>query len=228
MVYGLAEDIGSHVILSNLFWWSAFAMCVLAYKNKQKWAVGELPWTFLFLAFLSFGIRELGHLTKDPLLGGMRYIFGAWSAIFFTSVFMCLFQILYLRKKASAPLMYLPFAVMLLVPLLFLYLLQVGDTTSAKEAMSLVESVVWMVCSVLTIYIMNRLGTSSTGGFVRIYLLFQLAAYFAFTWKLLGILKIENYSIREIFETTFGLFAAAAVYDLSRMLKQMSSRMGGN
>lgn len=224
-MYGIAENVGLHVVVSNVFWWASLGIAYAAYRNRSIWNVGETPWGFLFLMFLSFGIRELGHFSGDPLLGAARYVFGGWSAIFMVSFFMYLFRTIHLRKKPSNVLAKMPFAVMLAFPLLMAYMFYAGSSAGeVKNGMGSVEGVTWIIGGGLIVYLCYLLGSRSTGGFVRFYMFFQFAAYLAVTWKVFGLLRIESYAIREIFETLFGLFAAAAVYTLERMLKKLSGK----
>ena len=101
--YGIEETLGIHVILSNLFWWTSLILVITAYKNRRIWNVGEMPWAYLFMTFLFFGIRELGHLAKSPMTGSIRYVFGIFSAIFLTSALILIYMKIYKRKTISKP-----------------------------------------------------------------------------------------------------------------------------
>ncbi len=89
-----------------------------------------------------------------------------------------------------------------------------------------IEGVVWMAASSLVIYTTYMLGTHATGGFVQVFMFFQFSAFAAFTWKVLGLIEGLGspipYSIREIVETLFGLFAIVSMYLLIRMLRKLS------
>ncbi len=89
-----------------------------------------------------------------------------------------------------------------------------------------VEGIVWMAASSLIIYTTYMLGTRATGGFVQVFMLFQFSAFTAFIWKLLGFIEGLGsplpYSIREMVETLFSLFAMVSVYLLIRMLRKLS------
>src|SRR5659263_473022 len=115
-LYGIEESIGIHVILSNLFWWTSLILVITAYKNRRIWNVGEMPWTYLFLTFLFFGIRELGHLTKSSLLDSIRYIFGICSAIFMTSALILIYMKIYKRKTTSKSMSFIPLMFALIFP----------------------------------------------------------------------------------------------------------------
>ncbi len=121
-LYGADESIGIHIILSNLFWWTSLILVFTAYKNRRIWNVGETPWTFLFLTFLFFGLREMGHLTKTPFLESIRYIFGIWSAIFLTSALIFIYMKIYKRKINSKYMNFIPFIFVLVFPILLIYL----------------------------------------------------------------------------------------------------------
>lgn len=118
----------------------------------------------------------------------------------------------------------LPFA-LILVPAAFGYLLYTGDAKSAKATMGSIENFVWILSGSVLVYLIYMLGRSASGGFVRVYLLFQIAAFFAILWKVFGAMGL-NYAVREIFETAFGLFAALAVYRLRMILKSISKLHG--
>lgn len=64
------------------------------------------------------------------------------------------------------------------------------------------------------------------GGFVKVYMLFHIAAIFALLWKFLGFIASMSctipYSIRETLETLFGVFAVISVYVLTKMLKSLA------
>jgi hypothetical protein len=232
-LYGLDENIGFHVILSNLFWWMSVVLMIIAYRYRSFWNVGYTPWSFLFFGFLFFAIRELGHLITNPVLISLRYIFGIWSAIFMTSAFIFFFIVIYMRKKPSLISTYLPVALASMFPILMFYLYFLETNTELiKNIMSLLESLIWMIGSSITIYITFKMGTCVSGGFVNVFMLFQFSAYTAFMWKFLGILEMLGwpvpYSIREIVETLFGLFAIISVYLLTKMLRKLSKDMYGN
>ncbi len=228
--YGLEESIGLHVIISNFFWWSSIILVFIAYRYRRLWNVGNMPWTFLFLMFICFAIRELGHLSVSPLIDSIRYIFGVWSAIFMASAFIFLYLRICQRKKDSVVMIYTPFIFVLLFPAIMLYLYLSGTNISnLKTIMGNIEGIIWMVASSLNIYTTYMLGTRATGGFIRVFMFFQFSAFTAFTWKLLGLIESLGspipYSIREIVETLFGLFAMASMYLLIRMLRKLSQHI---
>jgi hypothetical protein len=182
------------------------------------------------MTFLFFGIRELGHLTKSPILDAARYIFGMWSAIFMTSAMVILFIQLNQRKKISKTMIILPFILMFLFPIIFIFLIFSGKRPEdIKYIMSNIENFVWIIGSSITIYTTYLLGLKSTGGFINFYMLFHFAAILALLWKFLGL--IDNiscpvpYSIREILETLFGVFAIMSMIVLRKMLMTLSKRI---
>jgi len=73
------------------------------------------------------------------------------------------------------------------------------------------------------------LGMKSTGGFINFYMFFHFAAIFALLWKFLGLIGNIScpvpYSIREILETLFGVFAIMSVIVLRKMLINLSKRI---
>jgi hypothetical protein len=228
--YGFEERAGFHVILSNLFWWLSVLLAVIAYRYRRLWNVGDAPWTFLFLTFICFAIRELGHFSVSPRIGSIRYIFGMWSAVFMASAFICLYLRIYQRKKDSMVMTYAPFIFVILFPVIMLYLYFSGTNISnLKTIMGNIEGIVWMAASSLVIYTTYMLGTRATGGFIWVFMFFQYSAFTAFTWKLLGLIESLGfqlpYSIREIVETLFGLFAIVSMYLLIRMLRKLSRHM---
>jgi hypothetical protein len=228
--YGFEERAGFHVILSNLFWWLSVLLAVIAYRYRRLWNVGDAPWTFLFLTFICFAIRELGHFSVSPLIGSIRYIFGMWSAVFMASAFICLYLRIYQRKKDSMVMTYAPFIFVILFPVIMLYLYFSGTNISnLKTIMGNIEGIVWMAASSLVIYTTYMLGTRATGGFIWVFMFFQYSAFTAFTWKLLGLIESLGfqlpYSIREIVETLFGLFAIVSMYLLIKMLRKLSRHM---
>ncbi|VVB87570.1 Uncharacterised protein [uncultured archaeon] len=225
--YGLEESVGLHVILSIFFWWLSVILIVIAYRYRSLWNVGDTPWTFLFLTFICFAIRELGHLNGLPLIGSIRYVFGSWSAIFMASAFIFLYLRICQRKKDSMVMIYTPFIFVVLFPVIMLYLYLSGtNISSLKTIMGNIEGIVWMAASSLVIYTTYMLGTRATGGFVQVFMFFQFSAFAAFTWKLLGFIEGLGspipYSIRELVETLFGLFAIVSMYLLIRMLRKLS------
>ncbi len=228
--YGFEESMGIHIILSNLFWWASLILVIAAYKNRMIWNVGEMPWTFLFLGFLFFGIRELGHFTSSPLLGSIRYIFGIGSAIFMASAFIIIFVKICKRKDVPPSARYIPFIIALIFPIFLImkYLSREG-IENIRSDLSNMENIVWLVGSSITIYTSYMLGTKSTGGFVHFFMFFQLSAITAFLWKFTAVIASIScpipYSIREIIETTFGVFAIISIYILEKMLRNLSKRI---
>ncbi len=228
--YGLEESIGLHIIISNFFWWLSIILVFIAYGYRRLWSVGDTPWAFLFLTFISFAIRELGHFSGSPLIGTVRYIFGVWSAIFMASAFISLYLRICQRKKDSMIITYTPFIFVILFPVIVLYLYFSGtDISDLKKITGIIEGLVWMAASSLIIYATYMLGTRATGGFIQVFMFFQFSAFTAFTWKLLGLIESLGspipYSIREIIETLFGLFAIVSMYLLMRMLRKLSRYM---
>lgn len=231
--YGLEENLGFHVIFSIVFWWLSVILMIIAFKYRKFWNVGYTPWSFLVFSFLFFAIREMGHLTTSPVLTSLRYIFGIWSAIFMTSAFIFFYIVIYNRNKPSLISTYIPVVVASMFPIIMFYLYFI-DTSSRdlKNIMSILESIVWMTGSSITIYTTFKMGSRVSGGFVNIFMYFQFSAYTAFVWKFLGILEMliwpVPYSIREIVETLFGVFAIYSVYLLLKMLRKLSRDMYGN
>jgi len=229
-LYGVEETQGLHVIISNLFWWTSVILVIIAYRNRSMWNVGEMPWYFLFLTFLFFGIRELGHLSSSPMVGAIRYIFGICSAIFMTSVFMFLYIKIYKRKTISEPMNSIPFIITLIFPVLLAYLYFSGiGKEDIKNIFFNMENILWITGSSITIFTTYMLGTKSTGSFVHFFMFFQLAAIFALLWKFLGLIGSIScpipYSVREIIETMFGVYAIMSIYVLEKMLRNLSNRI---
>lgn len=225
--YGIEETIGIHVILSNLFWWTSLLLVITAYKNRHIWNVGEMPWTYMFLSFLFFGIRELGHLTKSPVFDSIRYIFGISSAIFLTSALILIYIKIYKRKTISKSMSFIPLIFVLVFPILLIYLYFSGmQHENIKNIFFNMENIIWITGGSITVYTTYMLGTKSTGDFVRVFMFFQLAAIFAILWKFLGILGTIScpipYSIRELMETLFGVCAIISMYILEKMLRKLS------
>jgi hypothetical protein len=182
------------------------------------------------MTFFSFGIRELGHLTKSPFLDSVRYMFGMWSAIFMTSAMIFIFMKLYMRKTISRLMIVLPFALIVLVPVIIMSLIFSGKRIEEITGlMSNIENIVWIIGSSLTIYMTYLLGMKSTGGFNNFYMFFHFAAIFALLWKFLGFIGSIScpvpYSIREILETMFGVFAIMSIIVLRKMLTKLSKQM---
>jgi hypothetical protein len=218
------------VILSNLFWWTSLILVITAYKNRRIWNVGEMPWAYLFMTFLFFGIRELGHLSKSPMVGSIRYIFGILSAIFMTSALIFIYMIIYKRKTISKNMSYIPLIIALIFPILFIYLYFSGtQTENLMNIIFNIENIIWIIGGSITIYTTYMLGTKSTGGFVYVFMCFQFAAIFAILWKFLGLIATIScpipYSIREFLETMFGVFAIISMYVLEKMLRNLSRRI---
>jgi hypothetical protein len=229
-LYGVEETIGLHVILSNIFWWVSLILVISAYRNRNIWNVGDLPWAFLFMMFFFFGVRELGHVVKSPILESVRYIFGMWSALFMTSAMIFIFMKLYMRKPIIRPMIILPFILMFLFPIIFIVLIFSGTTTeNIKYIMSNTENIVWIIGSSITIYTTYMLGMKSTGGFNNFYMFFHFAAIVALLWKFLGLIGNIScpvpYSIREILETLFGVFAIMSIIVLRKMLMKLSKKI---
>jgi len=228
--YGFEETLGPHVILSNLFWWTSLILVITAYKNRRIWNVGEMPWAYLFMTFLFFGIRELGHLDKSPVVGSIRYVFGIFSAIFMTSALIFIYIKLYKRKTISKKVSFIPLVLALIFPIFFIYLYFSGtQTENLKNTFFNIESILWIIGGSIMVYTTYMLGTKSTGGFVYVFMFFQLAAFFAILWKFLGFIGSIScpvpYSIREFLETMFGVFAIISMYFLERMLRNLSKRI---
>jgi len=227
---GVEETIGLHVILSNIFWWVSVFLVMSAYRTRHIWNVGEWVWAFLFMTFFFFGIRELGHLTTSPILESVRYIFGMWSAIFMTSAMIFIFIKLYMRKTISRPMIIFPFALMVMFPVIFIFLIFSGTRTEdIQYIMSNTENIVWIVGSSITIYTTYLLGMKSAGGFNNFYMFFHFATIFALLWKFLGLIGSIScpvpYSIREILETMFGVFAIMSMIVLRKILMKFSKQI---
>ena len=228
--YGLEESLGLHVVLSNLFWLVSIILATIAYRYRRLWNVGEIPWMFLFLTFIFFWIRELGHFSTSPLVASIRYIFGTLSAIFMSATFILLFLRICKRKKDPRLIIYMPFIVGTIFPVIMLYQYYTGvEINSIKKTVGLIEGIIWIVASSLIIYTTYMLGTRATGGFTGVFMFFQFSAFAAFTWKLLGLVESMGspipYSIREIVETLFGLFAIISMYLLTGMLRKLSKHI---
>ncbi len=225
--YGLEESVDWHVILSNVFWWLSLVLVAIAYRYRNIWKVGGTPWTFLFLTFLFFGIRELGHFSASPLIGSIRYIFGIWSAIFMSSALFSIYMRL-CRKDSQKAVTYTPFVLALFVPVVWFY----GYFTAPdnlENFMLVIESLVWLIGGSITVYTTYMLGTQATGNFVKVFMLFQFSAFFAIIWKLLRLLELAgnpiSYSVIESFETMFGVFAILAMLVLTQMLRKLSKQL---
>ncbi len=97
--------------------------------------------------------------------------------------------------------------------------------------MGTIENLIWIAGSLVNIYTTYMLGTRTTGDFVKVFMFFQFSAYLALTWKFLGLIETKGfpvpYSIREIIETLFGLFAIISMYVLTRMLRKLSKQLYG-
>jgi len=231
--YGIEENIGFHTILSNLFWWMSVVLMIIAFRYRRFWNVGYTPWSFLFFGFLFFAIRELGHFSTSPVINSLRHIFGIWSAIFLTSAFTFFFIGVYQRNKPSLISTYLPvaFASMNTIIMFYMYFTE-KNVQDINKIISLLESLVWMIGSSITIYTTFKMGTRASGGFVNVFMFFQFSAYTAFMWKFLGLLELLGwpvpYSIREVVETLFGVFAIISIYLLTKMLRKLSKDMYGN
>ncbi|MCX9082200.1 MAG: hypothetical protein OIN83_08370 [Candidatus Methanoperedens sp.] len=228
--YRFEETLGPHVILSNLFWWTSFILVITAYKNRRIWNVGEMPWAYLFLTFLFFGIRELGHLDKSPVVGSIRYVFGIFSAIFMTSALIFIYIKIYKRKTISKKVGFIPLVFALIFPIFFIYLYFSGtQTENLKNTFFTIENILWIMGGSIMVYTTYMLGTKSTGGFVYVFMFFQLAAFFAILWKFLGFIGSIScpvpYSIREFLETMFGVFAIISMYVLEKMLRNLSKHL---
>ncbi|MCX9013787.1 MAG: hypothetical protein OIN89_03175 [Candidatus Methanoperedens sp.] len=228
--YGLEENIGIHVLISNVFWWLSISLVIVAYKHRKMWNIDRVTWILLFLTFLFFGIRELGHLSNSLIIGSIRHIFGIWSATFMTFTFISLYEILYKRKKSSGIKIHVPLALALIFPVLVFVLYFSGiQETGLKNTLSGLESLAWIFGSIITIFTTYRLGTHAIGGFVNVFMFFQFAAYSALLWKLLGFLGTIGYPapyyIRESIETLFGLFGLVAIYLLLKMLRGLSHKL---
>jgi len=229
-LYGVEETMGLHVILSNLFWWVSLILVISAYKKRHNWNVGELTWAFLFMKFFFFGIRELGHLTRLPIIDSGRYIFGMWSALFMTSAMFLLYIQLNQRKTISRPMIIFLFTLMFLFPIILIFLILSGTKTEdIKYIMSNIENIVWIIGSSITIYTTYMLGMKSTGDFNNFYMFFHFAAIVALLWKFLGLIGTIScpipYYIREILETLFGMFAILSMIVLRKMLINLSKRI---
>ena len=228
--YGLEESIGIHVILSNIMWWMSLVLAFTAYRNRHIWNVGDIPWTFLFMTFLFFGLRELGHFIKEPVVGSLRYVFGIWSAIFMTAALFSIYMIICHGKKISRMMRYAPFIMALIFAIVWIYL-YLSAPGNLKDIIGTIESFVWIFGSLITIYTTYMLGTRTTGDFVKVFMFFQFSAYLALTWKFLGLIEIKGYpipySIRETLETLFGVFAIISMYVLTRMLQKLSRQLYG-
>lgn len=228
--FAFEETLGPHIILSNLFWWTSLILVITAYRNRRIWNVGEMPWAYLFLTFLFFGIRELGHLDGSSITGSIRYVFGIFSAIFMTSALIFIYIKIYKRKTISKNMSFIPLVLALIFPIYFIYLYFSGtQTENLKNIFFNIESIVWIIGGSITIYTTFMLGTKSTGEFVYVFMFFQLAAFFAVLWKFLGFIGSIScpvpYSIREFLETMFGVFAIMSMYVLEKMLRNLSKRI---
>jgi hypothetical protein len=102
---------------------------------------------------------------------------------------------------------------------------------NAEKFMVVIESLVWLTGSSITVYTTYMLGTQATGNFVKVFMLFQFSAFFAIIWKFLRILELAGYpvpySVIESLETMFGIFAISAMLVLEQMLKKLSKQLYG-
>lgn len=227
--YGLEESLGWHIILSNTFWWLSLILAAMAYRYRNIWKVGGTPWTFLFMAFLFFGIRELGHFSASPITGSIRYIFGIWSAIFMSSALFSIYMRL-CRKDSGNAVIYTPYVLASFFPLIWFYVYFTAPD-SLENFMAVIESLVWLTGSSMTVYTTYMLGTQATGNFVKVFMFFQFSAFFAIIWKFLRLLELTGnpipYSVIESLETIFGVFAILAMLVLAQMLKKLSKQLYG-
>lgn len=228
--YGSEESVGSHVILSNLFWWMSLILVIAAYRNRRIWNVGNTPWIFLFFTFFFFGLREIGHFYESDIISSFRYTSGIFSAIFLTSALILIHRKIYSRKTYSKTSIIVPFIIAVLFPVYLIYLYSSGeDFKNIKSVFSIIENIVWMTGGSIMVYMTYMLGTKSTGDFVHIYMFFLFAAIFAITWKLTGFISVIScevpYSIRELLETMFGVCAVISMYILEKMLRTLSKRI---
>ncbi len=219
------ESADWHVILSNIFWWISLVLAAMAYRYRNIWKVGGTPWIFFFLTFFFFGIRELGHFSTSPLVGSIRYVFGIWAAIFMSSALFSIYMRLCRKDSGKTS---VPYFLALLAPVAWFYLYFTAPGI-LENTMLIIESFFWLIGGSITVYTTFMLGTQSTGNFVRVFMLFQLSAFFAILWKFLRILELAGnqipYSIIETLETVFGVFAILAMLVLTQMLKKLSDQL---
>jgi hypothetical protein len=147
-----------------------------------------------------------------------------------TSAMVFIFMKIYQRKTISRPMIILPFALMILFPIIFIFLIFSGTRTEEiKYILSNTENIVWIIGSSITIYTTYMLGMKSTGGFNNFYMFFHFAAIVALLWKFLGLIGNIScpvpYSIREILETLFGVFAIMSIIVLRKMLMELSKKI---
>ena len=183
----------------------------------------------MFLTFFFFGIRELGHFTTSPIIGSIRYVFGIWAAIFMTAALFSIYMVICQHRKIPKIISYGSYGLASIFPLIWLYL-YLSIPGNLKNIMSIIESLVWIFGSSISIYTSYMLGTSTTGGFIKVFMFFQFSAYTALIWKFLGLLEHAGYpipyNIREILETLFGIFAITSMYILAGMLRKLSRMYG--
>ncbi len=232
-MYGIEETAGVHIILSNILWWVSVFIILIAFRYRNIWNMGYTPWSFLVFGFVFFAIRELGHLSVSPVISSLRYIFGIWSAIFMTSAFYFFYRVICTRKKISLSSTYMPVALASLFPIFMFYLYFSGsDYVKIKDIMGILESIMWVTGSSLIIYTTFMMGTHVSGGFVNVFMFFQVAAFFAFIWKFLRLIELFGgtipYYIRESVEMMFGLFSIISVYLLLKMLRNLSRNIYGD
>jgi len=190
-----------------------------------------MSWTYLFLTFLFFGIRELGHFVKSPFLDSIRYTFGIGSAIFLTCALIFIYMKIHKRKTISKLMSFIPLILALLSPILLTYLYFSGaDKENIKTIFFNIENIVWILGGSMMIYTTYMLGTKSTGDFVYVFMFFQFAAIFAIFWKFLSLMSNISsctvpYSIREFMETIFGICAIMSMYILEKMLRNLSKQI---
>lgn len=226
---GWLSNITIEQVLTVLLWWASFGAMFTAYRYRKMWDIGTISWVFLLSAFLTFGVRELVPLAGSPLVVIIQNVSGIWSGILFSSAFVSIYRRIYLKKPQDQVLLHVPFVLCLLIPpLVALSSLSGAAAADISGIMGPAESLVWLLAAVLVMYTTFMLGTCSTGGFIRVYFFVQIAAYFAFLWKLFGLLQVGNYAVVRGFELLFVSFTTFAVYTLARMLKSLSARMYGS
>jgi len=216
------KDLETLNLLTSLL---SFALLLSARKYKKLWAVGNIPWVFLPLSFALFSMREFMDITSPASIMFFKPLLGIWSAFFFSCTFGYLLLTLFFRLKLGKGVEYVPFAFSVMPVFILSLLLYSGfGLAEATKVLNVMETAIWISLGLTAAIFAYLIGSRATGGFSRVYLLFQFAAYSTVTWKILDIASL-SYS-EEYFEMLFGLFSALAVFELRRMLIKLHAQLG--
>ena len=213
------------LVFSMSLWLIILYFMVLTYRYSYRFKLSKITWILLFLTYTFFVMRGLVQMHPSDVAQIAKRTLGSFSAIAMASTFYFMYLQIYKRKNIQKTVMFVPFATMLAVMIVAVYLpYGVGDVVTATTVMTIIEKSLWTVGGLGVVCHTYLLGCKmSAGRFQYIFMLFQFSAIFAVMWSVLGLSEIFGGHgpefISETFEFLFMIFSGAAIYVFMKVLR---------